>query len=210
MSIRNERRLAEKEIRKHRLHLLGQTDVLHQHFDSVSKEAFSKASCHKGCSACCELLVLVSRTEADLIIERQREHITRALPELIAQAREIHELLLTLRASHDEKQILGSLTDEWWKRRRPCALLASDGSCTVYRNRPFSCRQYAVRNEPAVCASREGKQIERIVMDNAEHLTSEMERLEAYRTSLGDPTIPGGPLPMMLAEAAVRAGMLIQ
>jgi Fe-S-cluster containining protein len=183
--------------RQQRLHLLGQVDLLHRHFDGLSKEAFSKASCRKGCNACCQLLVMITRTEAELIIERNPLTVAQAMPQLRAQAQELIELAAEVEIRNDVTASAERLRDAWWKRRRTCALLAADGSCSIYNDRPFDCRQHAVASDPAGCASRDGKEL-KIRMNFVDHHRSELERLEAYRAAAGDVDVATGALPVAL------------
>jgi hypothetical protein len=87
-----------------------------------------KWACRQGCSFCCHNAVSVSPPETF----RLAQHV-RALPEaerapLVARLRE--------RAA----EVAGLTLEEQAKRRTPCALLASDGSCGAYAARPLPCR----------------------------------------------------------------------
>ena len=95
------------------------------------EETAKKISCKKGCSFCCYLHVDITSAEADILAE----HVT-----------EKHHVEQFMKQSNHNI--------ENWKdlpyQDRKCAFLV-DGECSVYEDRPMSCRKYLVINDPEKC-----------------------------------------------------------
>jgi hypothetical protein len=85
-------------------------------------------ACRSGCSFCCHNAVSVSAPEAF----RLARHVE-ALPEAERAA-------LRARLAARAAEVAGLALAEQARRRTPCALLASDGSCGAYAARPLPCR----------------------------------------------------------------------
>lgn len=100
-----------------------------------------------GCSACCRGDVEVSAREAQAILARAPE---RAFRRALALADRIE--------------------DEDARRRVPCPLLDAGGLCSVYLERPLSCRLYQVTTPRDWCKTEEDGGVTRDVtrvLDNA-------------------------------------------
>jgi Fe-S-cluster containining protein len=90
-----------------------------------------RIACAKGCSHCCHLRVEVQPHEAFAIAGWLRRHV--APDRLEAIVGRLRENVARTR----------SLGEEGRKRANlPCALLAADGTCSVYEARPAQCRRY--------------------------------------------------------------------
>ena len=117
-----------------------------------------RISCRKGCGACCSNLVAISEVEARRIAEvvdempeprqsliRQRFHLAR---ERLASA----GLLELLERSADwTDEDYTKLVGTYFRERLPCPFL-EEGSCSIYGDRPITCREYLVVSPPEYCA----------------------------------------------------------
>lgn len=101
-----------------------------------SKDLGQKVSCKKGCSFCCHINVDITSAEASLLSTFVRDH---HLPHLIKQ---------------ENKSLLDWNTLPYADRK--CVFLGDTGECTVYENRPLSCRKYFVVS-PAEDCNTEGR-----------------------------------------------------
>ncbi len=123
-------------------------------------------SCQPGCAACCRQLVPVSmpelrhitavwaaRDDADEIAAR-REGARRRLRN--------HGLadVVTRTASFDSRQLV-SLARRYVDLGIACPFLV-DARCTIYGQRPLSCREYAVTTPPAACVEPGRRRIRRV------------------------------------------------
>ena len=125
--------------------------------EDVAKEAGKPASCRAGCGACCRQLVPVSEPEALHLAE-----LVQALPpERASAVRERFRaalealgagLLGRLRdpdanKSLDQRRELGL---EYFHAGVPCPFLENE-SCSIYEQRPLSCREYLVSSPAENC-----------------------------------------------------------
>ena len=124
----------------------------------VVEEAGEKISCTRGCGACCRNLVAISEVEA----RRIRDAVAK-LPEprcstvraRFAEARQRLEragLLEKLQAadlwtSADYTALVGI----YFQQGIPCPFLEEE-SCSIYEERPITCREYLVTSPPEYCA----------------------------------------------------------
>ena len=116
-------------------------------------------SCGPGCGACCRMLVNVSEVEA-----RRLREVVLALPEprrslVLARFAEALRrldgagLLPTLRrAGSLGPDAIDALTGAYFRLRIPCPFLEAE-SCSIYEERPVTCREYLVTSDPAHCAT---------------------------------------------------------
>lgn len=91
--------------------------ILYKLTDEVQEIVGKHAACTKGCSHCCHISVPICEIEAEFI------------------ARHTSRRLRKVRSNGPRP--VGSFSME-----TPCNLLASDGTCSVYESRPFTCRVY--------------------------------------------------------------------
>lgn len=85
--------------------------------DAISEIRKPYVTCAKGCASCCHMNVSITRAEA--------ERLGRAV------GREPASILQSLHRSREH--FAG----------QPCTFLGSDGACSVYADRPLSCRKHA-------------------------------------------------------------------
>ncbi len=99
-------------------------------------------TCVRGCTACCELLALITWPEGVLLAEDLRER------------GEVERFLPALRDHAKRSSYAGIDPASYWERRIPCAFLQPDGDCGVYAARPTTCRFHIVFSPRERCAAR--------------------------------------------------------
>jgi Fe-S-cluster containining protein len=107
---------------------------------SIEEMIGERVGCRAGCSACCDYTVSALGIEADRIAARVALMPREARAWVVARIREARERGLTSLS-----------TAERLARRFPCPLLF-DGKCSVYDERPLSCRSW-FGITPERCAS---------------------------------------------------------
>ena len=96
-----------------------------------------KASCRKGCSACCHIRVQVTNSEA-----RQIAKIVRSgdVPVDMDRLRE--------QAAFEGNDFEYAVQP---REKNRCVFLSEDGACRIYLKRPTNCRKYLVESDPKYC-----------------------------------------------------------
>lgn len=130
--------------------LIGEIRREHTIFDHEVREWISgytrsggRIFCDKGCRECCNLAVNCTFTEALRIVE--------TLPEArVARVKE-HAGLLR-RHIHEATDLKGYLRLHRQKIGF-CPFLEDNGSCSVYKERPFSCRSLLATKESSWCGA---------------------------------------------------------
>jgi Fe-S-cluster containining protein len=117
-----------------------------------------KVSCQKGCGACCRQLVPISPIEAREIarvIARMEPARRAAILQRFASASRRLDQEQMLEAlsqpeqfSNEHMRIVGR---EYFLLGIPCPFL-EDESCSIYHDRPITCREYLVTSPPEHCA----------------------------------------------------------
>jgi Fe-S-cluster containining protein len=105
-------------------------------------EYWAQATCRAGCAHCCHTTVRVSGDEADLLVEK-----------ITNGEAQIDMALLERQAAFQGDELA------WWRQphaEKKCVFLGADNRCTVYEDRPVSCRKYYVASEPEQCADVDG------------------------------------------------------
>lgn len=124
---------APGEARAHKLHHLLEAEILRSSEIAVS--------CQKGCSSCCHLEVEVTNDEGVLLADIVRRG---------------HKINFEFLKSQAERERQG----EEWKNgatlENRCVFLDPAGSCSIYLDRPASCRRHAVTSAKEICADRHG------------------------------------------------------
>lgn len=130
--------------------------------------AGQRISCSSGCGACCSNLVAISQVEA-----RRIAQVVEAFPEprrstvearfAQAQARLQQAGLLERLRVADEwtAEEYAAQVDAYFAQDVPCPFL-EDGSCSIYEERPVTCREYLVTSPPARCAKLVSEGVERV------------------------------------------------
>lgn len=106
--------------------------------------------CHQGCTACCEGLFDISALDAALVAKGV-EALAPERQEVLAQAADaVLEEVREAAPDWDEPWDVDALGDDAFDEvckviaDRPCPVLAEDGSCTIYENRPLICRIHGI------------------------------------------------------------------
>ena len=121
--------------------------------EARAAEAGRAVSCRVGCHACCRHVVSISTAEARRIaelvdaqpperadqlrrrFETVRQHMQQAAPRPEAKAGARAEIAFAL---------------AWFRQHLDCPFL-EDGACSIYADRPISCREYLVTSSPEGC-----------------------------------------------------------
>lgn len=156
-------------------------------------------SCGRGCSACCELLAVITWPEALV------------LAQVIAEAGELDRMipLLVAQVEAGAGEVLSA--GEYFKRRIACAFLTPDKACSVYADRPFPCRFHVAFSPAADCDDRAlDSKVETIdtSVTSGVAVQSMKPILEAIAGSGDEMASVCAPLPLMVLEALRRIGVL--
>lgn len=135
---------------------VGQTKAVHSIIDGLTKTSKvapgKKISCTKGCSFCCHIFVAGSPIEAEILSKHVKpEHIP----------------VLEKQAAHDNATYPQlNYTD------RKCVFL-NNGECSVYSDRPTSCRKYFVVSDPDKCNTLKNPSVKVLIhLDNNIEITA--------------------------------------
>lgn len=125
------------------------------------RETGQTVSCHKGCAACCRMLVPISAPEAfalaqsiDRLAPPERERLLSKLDvaqQQLARAG-ILQQLSALAESPDpvSDEAIEPLNRAYYALRMPCPFLENE-VCSIYDDRPAACRELAVTSPAADC-----------------------------------------------------------
>ncbi len=114
-----------------------------------------EVKCQRGCSACCRLHVVITRTEAKLAK---------------AAAEDVGWRINLARASLQAQATTADLWKLLPEEVRACVFLTDAGECAIYEHRPMACRKYLVVSDPADCDSvlKPGHRVLQLVSAHAE------------------------------------------
>ncbi|MBK7860331.1 MAG: YkgJ family cysteine cluster protein [Archangiaceae bacterium] len=130
---------------------------VHQLMEGAMKDLGpDQPSCRAGCSACCHLEVEITREEGMVLAAR------------VKKGHPIDRERLAQQAARERQG------PEWQRKEQPsnrCVFLGQNGACTVYTDRPASCRKLLVISHPVECATADGK-VQAITIPMAEVLLS--------------------------------------
>lgn len=144
------------------------SDAVVRETSAAVEAAGAKISCRKGCGACCRNLVAISEVEA-----RRVGAVVESLPEArrdvvrgrFAEARRRLERagLLEELESPDRVTDEGytALVGAYFEEGIPCPFLEEE-SCSIYDERPITCREFLVTSPPEHCASLGSEGVERV------------------------------------------------
>lgn len=130
--------------------------------------AGEKISCTKGCGACCRNLVAISEVEArqiralvDRLPEPRREAIRARFREARALLRKAGLLDALLAPERMTAEEYGKMVGLYFREGIPCPFLEDD-SCSIYEERPVTCREFLVTSPPEHCAELGSKDVRRV------------------------------------------------
>lgn len=140
--------------------------------------------CIQGCTACCYTQVSVTEDEAELLVKK------------ILDGQAIDQNALRKQAmAQDDTSLFFKIPYE----ERKCIFLNSEGSCSVYHDRPAVCRTNAVLGDSSQCDTRDTIKPLRLVLTQK----SDMVIYAAFLTSTEN-----GTLPHMIFKNLVKKGIL--
>jgi Fe-S-cluster containining protein len=187
--------------------LMQFTNALVALAEDAAREAGKPVSCRAACGACCRQLVPISEPEALYLAElveamppdraaAVRERFRAAIEALGADLVDRLRDTSSLKAIEDRRAI----GLEYFRAGVACPFL-EDESCSIYENRPLSCREYLVSSPAANCAH---PTAETIAMVPVPVKLSEM--LYCFGDGKGDDRTRWVPLVLALEWAAAHAG----
>lgn len=118
-----------------------------------------RISCKAGCGACCRQLVPISKPEAHRLRDVVNEMPAARRDEILRRFDAAHQKLtaaglMERLAARDftSKQEAAAFGIEYFRQGIACPFL-EDESCSIYADRPISCREYLVTSPAENCAS---------------------------------------------------------
>ena len=118
-------------------------------------------SCHKGCAACCRMLVPMSAPEAfalanriDRLDQPERDRLLTKLElaqQQLARAGVLTQLSALAQSSDPPSdEAIEPLNRAYYALRMPCPFLDNE-ACSIYEDRPAACRELAVTSPATDC-----------------------------------------------------------
>ncbi len=125
------------------------------------QQAGQTLSCHKGCAACCRMLVPVAPPEAFALKEKveqlpacQRERIRQRFSAMQNTLHEDGLLSRLVQLSETRTQLsdedMEPINQAYYAKRLPCPFLEDD-MCSIYEFRPAACRELLVTSPAELC-----------------------------------------------------------
>jgi hypothetical protein len=129
-------------------------DVVHEQMDegAVARARLAAdhgvtLACGRGCTGCCEEMVIVSLPEAHAVARwlarpenaERRAWFVENYPRWRQAAGDAPERLATLTVRNHDREAYAAAHVEYWRRRNLCAF-NQGGDCTIYPVRPLVCR----------------------------------------------------------------------
>jgi Fe-S-cluster containining protein len=173
----------------------------------------ARIPCRKGCSYCCDQLILTSFPEAMEIALRYPEVVAEVRGEMEAQGALLQEMGIDERVVDifrpEFREAREAFHDRYFAQRRPCAFLDPKKKvCRVYDARPLACRAHHVMNvDPEKCDTRgaaaAGVTIEGV--DPGEGYTAAMQAIASVSEELvGAYALGPVPCVVLAADDALR------
>lgn len=129
-----------------------------------------RISCTKGCGACCRNLVAISEVEArqiravvDRLPEPRREAVRARFSEArgrLERAGLLNKLQATDRVTDED---YGALVGAYFQEGIACPFLEEE-SCSIYDERPITCREFLVTSPPENCARLGSEGVQRVLL----------------------------------------------
>ncbi|HUE81581.1 MAG TPA: YkgJ family cysteine cluster protein [Pyrinomonadaceae bacterium] len=132
------------------------------------EESGNSISCKKGCGACCRQLVAISEVEArrlHKVLEGTPEPRRSELRNRFATAHDRLEQAGLMRRLRENDRLTDdeylTLATEYFREKIACPFL-EDESCSIYEERPITCREYLVTSPAENCAEPTADNITRV------------------------------------------------
>jgi len=139
--------------------------MIDEYQEILIRHSEHSVTCTCGCADCCNHWVEdVNSFEAEIIADYIRKQLPERVETIIRQCKEdclelerlqelVDERVNLLSEDGDKSRIdnVDLLLGVFYQMRRPCPLLAEDGSCSVYPVRPVTCRIYVSFYDPIRC-----------------------------------------------------------
>ncbi len=126
-----------------------------------STDADKTLSCHKGCAACCRMMVPLSAPEAFALREFVHSLPTERQQQIAERLAKTKSLLLSHGLWHrllemgettqpPNEHALEPINLDYYALRTPCPFL-EDENCSIYEDRPAACRELLVTSPAELC-----------------------------------------------------------
>jgi len=156
--------------------------MAHEITEAQKRKEYRPISCKKGCNWCCQQMVFITSDEAEILVNKlEEQHGSKIPPETINYLKQ--------QALYGEERI-----DVFWtlpKEKSACVFLSENGTCSIYADRPSSCRTFQVTSHPKLCSKGASATVDRDVPVSAEIIAS---------AALGMPGQVYGPLPKLVLQ----------
>lgn len=130
--------IVERTIADSRVARTSLAQTYEQTLRQQTKEAGVSITCHKKCSNCCTHPVMVSLLEGISIYRWLVQN-------------HLWSSLLRDKLTEASSQVQSLSLDIWLLSAIPCVFLTDQGLCSIYSNRPFSCRVTYSVGDPYYC-----------------------------------------------------------
>jgi Fe-S-cluster containining protein len=151
------------------------------------------ATCRKGCSHCCNLMIYISLPEAIAIAETLLQLPPQALGAISRNLFNATQKLQYDRTAH-------------FNTNTPCVFLDAQRSCSIYTVRPTPCRTYFVVSQPSNCSSEGGEKTVTRINTQAFDLEAIEEALRLSKQRGYPPLIAPIPVAVLWAIRLVTEG----
>ncbi len=151
-----------------------------------------KVACGKGCSHCCSHYVTSVEPYELLFLHTQIRNEVQYPGRLIALHRRVtlfKSLLSPRKSENDQPSDEDKALYRYYLRGQPCPFLCEGGVCSVYENRPMSCRMFYSLSHPSLC---KGKSVisagnRNFLIELPEDIEADLARAGAYFASISLP-----------------------
>lgn len=143
---------ARTKARKHVLPVYREIDV----FLAKELPKVGAVSCKRGCSSCCELLVVLTSGEAEVLADAiMGDPVLRESVHVLLGKLDVQTARLEAWGAEFGGDNLEAIRYAWWQSRQNCAMLDGETkACRAYADRPSPCRTYHVVSESLLCGER--------------------------------------------------------
>ncbi len=135
----------------------SETQEISEQIDMIENECNFHCSCSKGCSACCNQLIVVSSSEflaMQVALENLSNNDKLHIKEIVNnQYRLLEDSNITnatiMSATNQAK--MSEIQEAYFKLNLPCALLDENNECLIYSVRPTLCLTYRFYGDKNLC-----------------------------------------------------------